>query len=133
MPRPDRDERVQRLTEKARERSAASLAAARRAIMTLHARGEPVTPTTVAREAGVSVSYLANHKELREEIRALSAARPQRTAEKGTASEASLRTQLDVARERLREQETELDRLRRENAVLRGEVLELRRAQRRRT
>ncbi|MEN8704536.1 MAG: DUF6262 family protein [Nocardioides marinisabuli] len=122
-----------RLTERAQKRSADSLAAARRAIMTLQARQEPVTPTTVAREAGVSVSYLASHPQLREEIRQLSWTRqatPKAPPE--SPSEASLRIQLQVATERLREQEVELHRLRRENATLRGEVLELRRANRRR-
>lgn len=132
MARADRDERVRRLTEKARERSAESLASARRAIMTLQARHQPITPTAVAREAGVSVSYLSSHPELRQEIKALSSPR-RKSAKTGSASpsDESLRTQLEVVKSRLSEQEAELDRLRRENAALRGEVLELRRITRR--
>lgn len=132
MARADRDERVRRLTEKARERSAESLAAARRAIMTLQARQQPITPTSVAREAGVSVSYLSSHPELREEIRA-SAPSGRRLNKSTSASPSaeSLRTQLDVMKNRLRDQKAELARLHRENAALRGEVLELRRVARR--
>jgi DNA anti-recombination protein RmuC len=133
MARADRDERVRRLTLRAQERSADSLAAVRRAIPSLRARALPVTVTAVAREAGVSVSYVSGNQTLRDEIRAASEGAPRSNrGQPDRASDASLRTQLTVAAKRLREQGDELNRLRQENAALRGELLELRRQERRR-
>lgn len=131
MVRANRDERVQRLTKAARERSTESLAAARRAIMTLRASNEAITPTSVAREAGLSVSYVSGKSELRTEIRAAAGTALSSTQTTDSEqSDASSKTKLSVATDRLREQEVELNRLRRENAILRGEVLELRRSAR---
>lgn len=122
----DRDHRVHRLTENARQRAAGSFASARRAIMSIQARGERVTTTSVAREAGLSVSYVSRNPELREQINTLkNSYHPGRRAVSETRSEASLRTQLDVAVDQLNKQATLIDQLKQENANLRGEVLRL--------
>lgn len=132
--RPDRSERVERLTRKAKERSEATRAAAQHAILSLSNRGLPVTIKTIAAEAGVSESYLTKHAQLRDQIRALAgdqhrAPRPQQCS---PATLAANQTKLIVMADRIRELEEENRGLRDENTSLRGEVLELRRAVRRR-
>jgi predicted nucleic acid-binding Zn-ribbon protein len=124
------------LRDAAEARAVNSLARARRAIITLNARGEPVTFTAVAAEAKVSLSYLYKQAGLASEIRQhRSAGQPpqqqHRVPGRSPASLDSLRTQLTVAAERLRTVEREVRDLRAENETLRGEVLDLRRRQHR--
>jgi len=98
-----------------RERSEAIQAAILTAIRELDRAGQQVNVAAVARKAGVDRSYLYEHPDLLEQIRALSAARsthrPARPAAE-QASLASLRARLEVAH-------TELTRLRAENGDLR--------------
>lgn len=133
MPRSDRDERVERLRTTAHKRSAEAFAAARRAIMSLQARGEPITLKAVAAEAGVSESYLVKNAELKTQIDGLrSGGIPARPAARSDArSTATLRTQLEVVLEQASKLRAENERLRLENAKLRGALLEARRAGRR--
>jgi len=130
MPRSDRDERVTRLSEAARRRSAETRAKTERAITLLRSRGERITPTTVAQQAGVSVSYLSSQPDIRDRIRQLAGSSAAIKPEPRSSSEASLRTKLEVVTDRLREMEDEVAALRRENAALRGELLDLRRLRR---
>lgn len=128
----DRATRVDRLTAAAQRRSSEAEARARRAIMSLDGRGEPVTFATVAIEAQVSESYLYKHEALASQIRQHAGRhrpRSSRDAEQ-SATAASLRTKLAVTVDRLRVVEAELAELRDENATLRGEVLDLRRRMR---
>jgi len=133
-----RQARTRQLRDAAANRAADSLARARRAIITLNARGEPVTFAAVAAEAKVSLSYLYKQPELAEEIRQRRStgqppSHPYRGPRRSPASTDSLRTQLTVAAARLRELESEVRDLRAENEILRGEVLDLRRRQHRAT
>lgn len=133
-PRADRAERVERLAKKARERSAVARAAAQRAILSLSNRGLPVTIRTIAVEAGVSESYLTKQADLRDQIRSIAGTQqPTRRAHQVSASTlAANQTKMLVMVDRIHELEAETRSLREENAALRGEILELRRAARRR-
>jgi hypothetical protein len=131
-----RQARTRQLRDAAEARAADSLARARRAIIALNARSEPVTFTAVAAEASVSLSYLYKQAGLASEIRqhrdaSQSQPRGTRIPGRSPASADSLRTQLTVAAERLRTLEREARDLRAENETLRGEVLDLRRRQHR--
>lgn len=132
----DRDDRVERLRAARRERSDEALAESQRAITTLQARGLPVTWEAVADAAGVSTSYLRKNATLSQRIRDLRpeapAARLPTTQATSDSAVRNLRTKVQVMSERLRRQEDELDSLRSENAVLRGEVADLRRTTRNR-
>lgn len=64
----DRAARTARLTAAARVRSADTEARARRAIARLHNSGRPITFTAIAQAAGVSTSFLYQHRELRADI-----------------------------------------------------------------
>lgn len=131
MPRSDRDERVERLQQKAQERSANAVAAAKRAIMALQSHGRPVSIRTVAEEAGVSESFLTKNADLRAQISALHTPTPRSRARPGDAPSrklAALQTKLDVVVGRLAELEAENKQLRDENANLRGALLEARRS-----
>lgn len=124
----DRGRRVTRLTEAAARRSADAYARARRAITKLRANGQPITFVSVARTAGVSTSFLYQHRELRREIndrRTHSARSPCSPAVSSVTVE-SLRTKLVVAKQRNRELTEELAILRTENTFLRSKLLEQR-------
>jgi hypothetical protein len=127
-----RQARTQQLKESAETRAADALARANRAIIILEARGEAITVASVAAQAGVSESYLYKHPDLQQEIRRRRGDRPTRPGRtrQTSASAESLRTQLTVASERLKNLDAEVRRLRQENETLRGEVLELRRQRR---
>lgn len=127
-----RQARTRQLRDATAARAADSLARARRAIIALNTRGEPVTFAAVAAEAKVSLSYLYKQPRLASEIRQhRPAGRPQPRQGRSAASADSLRTQLTVAAQRLRTLEGEVRELRAENEILRGEVLDLRRRQHR--
>lgn len=130
----DRNERVERLRVAAQTRSAETAARARRAMITLHARGHVVDYAAVAAEADVSVSYLKKNPAMRAEIKRLRGERSSgevRRRDEIGATESSLRTRLDVANDRVAELDAEVKRLRSENETLLGEVLALRRRARR--
>lgn len=123
-----RHRRVERLRESAAARSANAIARAQRAITVLTSRGSAVTFASVAAEAGVSESFLYKHVELADRIRAgrRPAGRPTVRSPKEAASAASLRVQLDVLVERLKEANKKIEKLAAENETLRGEVSDLR-------
>lgn len=130
MPRSDRNERVERLRLARSARAAEALAASQRAITLLANRGDAITFQRVAREAGVSVSYLRKSAVLSDRIRGLSDQRRQMTPASRAPSDATvrgLRNKIDIMSERLRRLEDENSSLRAENAALRGEVADARR------
>jgi hypothetical protein len=119
------DQRVARLGDAARRKSEAKTAAASRAITRLEAAGSRVNFVAVANTAGVSTDFLYGNSDLRsriEELRDRDGARPV-TPPKERASDASLRVQMGVLKEALAASRLELEQLRRENEVLRGELL----------
>lgn len=128
---PTRTARIERLAHATAKRAADAEARARRAIIRLEQQNKPITIASVAAAARVSTSYLYAHAALRSEIRnrpspsRLSALRPK--DEQATA--ASLRTKLQVVRERLHEVEAQLRQALAENEVLLGELVDLRRKQ----
>jgi len=96
-----------------------SQAAHRRAVTALRRMdntGLPVTFDSVAHEARVSRSWLYTRPDLRAEIERLRDQRPSaprpRIPDRQRASDASLRTRLDIALERLRQLEADNRRLR---------------------
>ena len=64
----DRERRTARLTAAAAARTTDATARARRAITRLRNTGQPVTFVDVARDAGVSTSFLYQHSQLRDDI-----------------------------------------------------------------
>jgi hypothetical protein len=126
--------RTAQLAAAAARRAESARADVQRALMRLRAKGGPFDLSAVATEAGCSTSYLRKHPDLLSEIRAAgssSAARPARRGSASSSSLDSLRTKLLLVTERLRALEGENARLREENAVLRGELLDQRRKSRR--
>lgn len=124
----DRERRTARLTAAAAARTTDATARARRAIARLRNTGQPVTFVDVARDAGVSTSFLYQHSQLRDDITSL------RTTATTTATDAtgpaasleSLRTKLTTAIARNRELTEQLAQLRTENEALRSRLLESR-------
>jgi hypothetical protein len=130
-----RQKRTERLAETAAKRSADAEANARRAIIRLDQRNQPVTFATVAAASGVSKSYLYAHTAISATIRSHRSAReptPGRPREE-QATVASLRTKLHVVTTRLHEVEAHLRQARAENETLLGELVQLRRKQSRAT
>lgn len=115
------------IVEAAKKRRAESLARARAALAEAARRGEPMTVSALAAEANVSRSWLYAEASLREDLAAITApARggraPRRvTATAHPASEASLRTRLEVALDRARRLETENRQLREQLATALGQ------------
>lgn len=127
--RPDYDERVGRLTARAKARTVEATARAKRAIIVLQARGEAINFSNVSREGQISKDFLYNSPELAERIKRLRAAKtPLADVPKAQRpSEESARVQLTVLRESNANLREELDRLKQENTALRSEVVRLRR------
>jgi len=128
-----RTARIERLADATAKRTADAEVRARRAIIRLEQQNQSITIASVATAAGVSTSYLYAHPALRSAIRnhPLSgrSTAPRPREEQATA--ASLRTKLQVVKERLREVETQLGHALAENENLRGELVDLRRKQNR--
>jgi hypothetical protein len=126
------DPRVERLTAAARKRSGEKAKAAEAAIRKLRRAGQPVNFHTVAREAGVSHSFLYGHDELRQRIGHLRQSRPPRQQPASESSNvegnivAILTQQLDALRTRHREEvlalKQSLERALGENLVLRRQL-----------
>lgn len=124
----DRERRTARLAAAAAARTTEAAARARRAITKLRNSGQPVTFVAVARDAGVSTSFLYQHTQLRRDITTLRAAvtTATTTGAKPAASVESLRTKLATAIARNRELTEEIAQLRTENETLRSRLLEAR-------
>jgi len=97
-----------------------------RALRLLDATGRPVTITTVAREAGVSRSWLYAQTDLRAEIERLRAQQPLASSPpipvRQRASDASLRRRLEAVNAEIRRLRQENQRLREQLAVALGEL-----------
>ncbi|MFF2546622.1 DUF6262 family protein [Kitasatospora sp. NPDC058063] len=103
----------------ARRRSAATRRRATSALRRMDATGSAITFEAVAREAGVSRSWLYNQPDLRARHRPVPAARP--VADRQRASEASLLRRPEAATERNRQLEAENRDLRQALALTLGE------------
>lgn len=124
----DRAARTARLTGAAQLRTVEAEARARRAITRLRNTGQPITFTGIANAAGVSTSFLYQHRELRAEIgnyRRDTRSRPQRQAS-SPATNDSLRAKLAAAITRNRELAEHITQLTTENQTLRSRLLEYR-------
>jgi hypothetical protein len=111
----------------ARERAEATRGRALRALRRLDETGVAVTFETVAREAGVSRSWLYGQADLRAEIEALrtrsrSSSSPSVTPQRQRASDASLLRRLEAATARLRQVEEDNQQLREALAEALGEA-----------
>ena len=109
----------------ARRRAAATLRRAKAALRRLDTTGATITFETVAREAGVSRSWLYNQPDLRAEIERLRARHRVPSAravpDRQRASDASLLRRLQAATERNRQLEAENRALREALALALGE------------
>jgi hypothetical protein len=120
-----RADNTHHLTEAARRRAQATRRRAVAALRRMHTTGLPVTIDALAREAGVSRSWIYRQPELRAEaerlrnrpLPATGAAVPDRQR----ASDASLLRRLEIATQRNRELETDNKRLRAALAEALGE------------
>ncbi|WP_043631277.1 DUF6262 family protein [Nonomuraea candida] len=109
----------------ARKRSQATRDKAVRALRRLDATGRPITIETVAREAGVSRSWLYGQTDLRAEIERLhtsTASSPVQVPVRQRASDASLRSRLQAAQERVRALAAENRELREQLTAALGEL-----------
>jgi DNA-binding transcriptional regulator YdaS (Cro superfamily) len=91
----------------------------------MHNTGQPITFVTVARNAGVSTSFLYQNSQIRDDITARRTATTA-TATKSAASSASLqslRTKLATTTARNRELTEQIAQLRIENETLRSRLL----------
>jgi hypothetical protein len=122
MSRPDNS---RHLVKAAEQRAAFTRAKAVQALRTLEADGRPVTFDAVARQAGVSRSWLYTQPDLRAEIEHLRQNTPERNSsmvsEPHRASEASLRQRLEAANDRTRRLTEENQRLRQQLAYALGQ------------
>lgn len=117
------------LVAAAKKRSAATREKAIRALRRLDATGRPVTIEAVARQAGVSRSWLYGQADLRAEIERLRGhAKPGATPvpARQQASDASLRRRLEAATERLRALAAENRELREQLTSVLGELRSIR-------
>ncbi|MGC5027933.1 DUF6262 family protein [Tsukamurella sp. DT100] len=122
----DRAARTARLTAAARDRSIEAEARARRAITRLHNAGQPITFTAIAAAAGVSTSFLYQHRELRADItdRRNSNAPNTKAQTVSPATIDSLRAKLTAATARNRQLAEHVGQLAAENQALRSRLLE---------
>lgn len=124
----DRAARTARLTAAAQVRSADTEARARRAIARLHNNGQPITFTAIAQAAGVSTSFLYQHRELRAEIagrrNSYAANTRVRAQSVAPATIDSLRAKLAAASARNRQLAEHVGQLTAENQALRSRLLQ---------
>jgi Family of unknown function (DUF6262) len=107
-----------------RRRSAATCKRATAALRRLDNAGTPISFDAVAREAGVSRSWLYTQPDLRTEIEHLRGSRPAgapRIPVRQRSSDASLRSRLELAADRARQLEADNKRLRSALAEALGE------------
>ncbi|MFI6536626.1 DUF6262 family protein [Nonomuraea sp. NPDC050547] len=113
------------LVAAAKQRSRSTREKATRALRRLDATGRPITIETVAREAGVSRSWLYARADLRAEIERLRSSNtnnPVQIPVRQRASDAPLRRRLEAVNERLRDLTAENRELREQLAALLGEL-----------
>jgi hypothetical protein len=111
-----RADNIHHLTEAARRRSQATRRRAVAALRRMDTSGLPVTIDALAREAGVSRSWIYSQPDLRAEAERLrDRTRPatgRAVPDRQRSSDASLRRRVEVATQRIRELETDNKRLR---------------------
>lgn len=122
MSRPDNSRHLLRA---AQQRAAYTRAKAVQALRTLHAEGRQISFEALAREAGVSRSWLYTQPDLRVEIERLRTTGPSPDQNPPTgadrASEASLRQRLEAANNRIRRLTDENQELRQQLAYALGQ------------
>ena len=120
-----RADNSQHIVDAARRRSEYTRAKAVQALRSLDAAGEPVTFETVARQAGVSRSWLYAQPDLRAEIERLRAAHRRDPVSpipaRQRSSDASLRRRLEASNARIRRLTEENQQLREQLARALGE------------
>lgn len=123
----NREQRIERLRQAARDRQQRTLARAQAAIEELRKSGDPITFRAIARRGGVSLDFLYGNPELRDRIAALRTtthAQPARPVEPPKDSTVVL-----TLTNQLRQARAEIARLQTALATAHGENLELRRQQ----
>ncbi len=119
-----RADNTKHLIDAARNRREATLARAKQAVERAVSSGEPVSISSLAAQAGVSRSWLYAEPSLRDQLQSLHTEPRRPSTRRPTAhpaSEASLRTRLDVALERTKRLAKDNERLRRQLAQALGE------------
>lgn len=120
-----RADNTRHLIEAARNRRETTLARAKHALERAAASGEPISVSALAAQAGVSRSWLYAEPSLRDQLQSLPRdprrASPPRPTATHPASDASLRTRLDVALERNKRLAKDNERLRDQLAHALGE------------
>jgi hypothetical protein len=118
-----RADNSQHVIAAARRRSQTTRRRAAAALRRMDTAGSAITFDALAREAGVSRSWLYTQTDLRAEIERLRAKqRPRRNVpDRQRASDASLLTRLEIAAERIRQLESDNTRLRQALAEALGE------------
>ncbi len=111
-----RADNTHHLTDAARHRAQTTRRRAAAALRRMDTSGLPVTIDALAREAGVSRSWIYNQPDLRAEVERLRdrqhPAAGRRVPDRQRSSDASLLRRLEVATQRIRELETDNTRLR---------------------
>ena len=120
-----RADNIHHLTEAARRRSQTTRRRAVAALRRMATSGLPVTIDTLAREAGVSRSWIYSQPDLRAEAGRLRD-RPRPATDRAVpvrqrASDASLQRRVEIATQRIRDLETDNKRLRHALAEALGE------------
>ncbi|MBW4639560.1 MAG: transposase [Gloeocapsa sp. UFS-A4-WI-NPMV-4B04] len=103
------------------------------AVTDLWKQSRPITPTSVARIAGVSLSYIYKWDQIKDYIQSEQQRQSKQEQDKKSTKELlepepgpySLRTLHEVARKRIKELEIEIEELKRQNRLLRGHVAEI--------
>jgi len=120
-----RADNTHHLTEAARRRAQATRRRAVAALRRMDTNGLPVTIDALARQAGVSRSWIYSQPDLRAEAQRLRDRPPPATGravpDRQRASDASLLRRVEIATQRIRELETDNKRLRHALAAALGE------------
>lgn len=118
-------DQVERLTANARRRSEQTQQKAADALAAMATRGGTITVAGLAKEAGISRSWIYTQPELRDRIEQLNQAaapRPPRSTAASRASLASLKRRLDLAHQRITQLRHENVELRRTVELLHGQL-----------
>lgn len=126
MNRNNKEERIARLSNAAEQKKQETLVATEKAIQNLQKNGKPITFKSIAREAGVSTSYLYKYSDLKEKIKKLR--EEQRSYKRKvipTMSEDSKSRIVENLKRRIIDLEQEIIQLKHTNESLAGRVFEL--------